>query len=545
MTNGTRFSLRDLPLPAKLVVTFFLMAVGLGYISAMVQLHFKSGSRDGSPLPTLKDVVRRFAGTDWPPNSAPKPEEKAEAKKDEAAPKVDNLAKVPELRDGEVVAVKIRSLLTARCAECHNPDGEENKVLLHTYADIAKKYLNPVPGKGRMYEVLHGGESEWGKKSMVRAFTDKDNDWKILIAQRPEAELRQERAGEREALIAWIVAGAKKEQYDADLFPLPKEIAKKPMTEQFRTVIDRTGKVVEAPGAVKGGADEAAANLQASGPLKVKIQTLINVRCAECHKTEKKDTPLGTFEAMHDLLLPNPKEGKMHKVVTGAPNRWGKDSMVRAFTDKSVGWKAEFDARPTEVKQEREMEKIALIAWLEAGAPKEAYDLNEFIVPVEKVIGAITKAMLVGAPEPVNPTATLRQIDFDSLVQSTHAHLLTFALLWTATGLIFAFTSYPVWMRVLIAPSVLVAQVIDVLCWWLARLPDVGPYFAVAILGTGAIVGLGLTLQILLSLFNLYGGKGRLILILVVAVAVIGAGTAFLKYIEPELAVERKEAAGR
>ena len=32
-------------------------------------------------------------------------------------------------------------------------------------------------------------------------------------------------------------------------------------------------------------------------------------------------------------------------------------------------------------------------------------------------------------------------------------------------------------------------QVADVLCWWLARLPDVGPYFAVAILGTGAIVG--------------------------------------------------------
>ena len=56
-----RFTLRALPLPAKLVVTAFLLAVGLGYSSAMVQLHMQHAS-PGNFLPTPEDAERIFAG---------------------------------------------------------------------------------------------------------------------------------------------------------------------------------------------------------------------------------------------------------------------------------------------------------------------------------------------------------------------------------------------------------------------------------------------------------------------------------------------------
>src|SRR5262249_32952932 len=62
---ATRFTLRDLPLPAKLVVTVFLLAVGLGYTSAMVQLHMQHGERDGKALPTRDNVVAVFSGVKW------------------------------------------------------------------------------------------------------------------------------------------------------------------------------------------------------------------------------------------------------------------------------------------------------------------------------------------------------------------------------------------------------------------------------------------------------------------------------------------------
>src|SRR3954467_9927956 len=55
------FSLRDLPIPAKVVITCFLLAVGIGYGSAMVQLHFQD-SKTGAPMPTVDDVILKFTG---------------------------------------------------------------------------------------------------------------------------------------------------------------------------------------------------------------------------------------------------------------------------------------------------------------------------------------------------------------------------------------------------------------------------------------------------------------------------------------------------
>jgi hypothetical protein len=110
----------------------------------------------------------------------------------------------------------------------------------------------------------------------------------------------------------------------------------------------------------------------------------------------------------------------------------------------------------------------------------------------------------------------------EHLTQTTHLHLLSFCVLWMLTGLIFAFTSYPTSVRCILAPVVLLAQVADVSCWWLARLDGVGPYFALTIIGTGAVVGLGLWLQIVLSLFNMYKLPGRLVLLVLLGGAVAG-----------------------
>lgn len=543
-----RFTLRDLPLPARWVLSLFLMAIGLGYLAAMMQLHFKSGSRDGNPLPTVKDVVRRYAGSDWPPNG--KPVVPANQKKDEQQ-------KAPEAKkDGDdpavkanggniVLAIKIRTLITVRCVECHNPDGDNPDVLLQNFEKLAE-YLKPEPKKSKIHTVLTGPADSWGEKSMVQAFTNKSFinavEWKKAFPKLAPEEQKQtlkERDSELKALLAWVRSGAKKAEYDADVFNLPDDLKNLPITVDFVNFVGgKDGPKVDEKKDVVANALPAP-----EGPVHVKIRTLIDNRCAACHHEEKKDVPLTNFEEINRLLVPASDMGKMHKVITGPPNRWGKDSMVRAFTDKSEGWKEALKARPDAIKGERESERLALLAWLEAGASKDSYDDNDFEVPAGKLKSPITKDFVVGAPDPVRPIVSLRQIDFDSLVQSTHAHMLTFALLWTATGLIFAFTSYPLWMRLMLAPVVLLAQIADVLCWWLARLPDVGPYFAVAILGTGAIVGLGVVLQILLSLFNMFGAKGKVLVLLICLGGTAGLGTVFLKYVEPELAVEKKEAA--
>ncbi|MBY0522760.1 MAG: hypothetical protein K2R98_05155 [Gemmataceae bacterium] len=57
-----RFVLRDLPLPSRLVLTCFLAAIGLGYLSALVQLHFNGGARAGQYIPGPEEAVTTYYG---------------------------------------------------------------------------------------------------------------------------------------------------------------------------------------------------------------------------------------------------------------------------------------------------------------------------------------------------------------------------------------------------------------------------------------------------------------------------------------------------
>jgi hypothetical protein len=118
------------------------------------------------------------------------------------------------------------------------------------------------------------------------------------------------------------------------------------------------------------------------------------------------------------------------------------------------------------------------------------------------------------------------------LAQSTHVHMLGFAVLWCLTGLIFACTSLPAWIRAIFGPWTLIAQVADIACWWLA---GQDPKFADVIMVTGGLVGVGLTVQILGSSLCLFRKGGRLVMILVLILVAIGVAGFYLKVVEPRL----------
>lgn len=87
-----------------------------------------------------------------------------------------------------------------------------------------------------------------------------------------------------------------------------------------------------------------------------------------------------------------------------------------------------------------------------------------------------------------------RGISVERLALTTHVHLLGFSVLFTMTGFMFSFTSYPWWVRVPLAPATLFLQVLEIACWWLGK---VHVNYAVAIMYLGPLVGLTLLLQIL------------------------------------------------
>src|ERR1700676_5254119 len=58
---AARFVLRDLTVATRIVLAAFLLSVGVGYFSALVQLHFQ-GAHRGNLLPETKDIVATYHG---------------------------------------------------------------------------------------------------------------------------------------------------------------------------------------------------------------------------------------------------------------------------------------------------------------------------------------------------------------------------------------------------------------------------------------------------------------------------------------------------
>jgi mono/diheme cytochrome c family protein len=371
-----RFTLRQLPLPAKLVVTLFLLTVGLGYFSALVQMHFQHTQADGTPMPGVNDVIEIFAGK----------------------------RKIPV---AEARAMQPQSKLES---------------------------------------VIRGSKDVFTSASMSAAFFHKDptKEWDKLVGKNPDpavkAKVEGDREGERQAVLMWIQTpdAERKAAYETDVFK-PAKDSPPSITEKFQVT----------KGTIAAG---------------VKIQSILTARCAECHQEGgvKGEFPLDTYTGLAKYLEAPPGI----EIPEGATEVW---------------------------------------------------------------------------------CASSRQIGREKLAQSTHAHLLSFAMLFSLTGLAFAFTSHRAWVRFIIAPLALLAQVADVSCWWLARIDGPGVYFAQAIMATGAVVGMSLGAQIVLSVFNMYGVKGKFVLVLLFVGGAAGLGFVGEKYAKPYLleqkAKKEKEAA--
>jgi hypothetical protein len=315
------------------------------------------------------------------------------------------------------------------------------------------------------------------------------------------------------------------------------------------------------------------------------FSALVQMHFQHATKGHALPTPDDVSEKFSGLKKPDgtAQTAKLETILTGAPDgAFDKTNMVPAFFAKSgSGYDKECKERgkPT-VDADRSGERAAMLLWVNAAADvrKKAYEDDKFklpavwsqpitedakTVPIKTLIEVRCLKCHAGEKKPdldeyakLEPLATVppvelvdgkwvrssRQLSVEGLTQSTHAHLLSFAVLFSLTGLVFAFTSYPGLIRGFLGPLVLAAQVADVSCWWLARLPGVGPTFALAIMGTGMVVGLGLLLQIILSLIDLYGWRGRLVLAGLFIAAAAGLGVVASEVIRPALEAEKAAA---
>jgi hypothetical protein len=276
----------------------------------------------------------------------------------------------------------------------------------------------------------------------------------------------------------------------------------------------------------------------------------------------------------------------------------GTGTMKPAFFKRSGGWPGRISKRAKklqeadpqlrrdralvqaelELRTERDSERLAILEWIRKGCDKKAYEDDSFVVssdlakrpideefvgkdandtPLEPRVVKIKhifhirceKCHTEGQGQPgqypldsydnikayCDVETTGGGMSLKKLAQSTHVHLLGFSMLYGLTGLIFAFTSFPRALRVILAPFPLIAQIVDISCWWLAR---TDPLFAKIVVFSGGAVGAGLLLQIVLGLFNMFGKVGRVVLVLLLITAAVGGYTVKERWIDPYLKSE-------
>jgi hypothetical protein len=268
----------------------------------------------------------------------------------------------------------------------------------------------------------------------------------------------------------------------------------------------------------------------------------------------------------------------------------GSGSMRQAFTTRSAGWRSAINRRAkekqvslakaeAELRSERDGERLALLDWVRTGADQETFEGNNHVLSaslgnrpmseefIDRSADGTTRVQIAAIVEarcarchnegsggqasqlPLESWEHIHEycevetagsgMSLPKLAQTTHVHLFGFAILYGLTGLIVSFTSYPGWVRAILAPLPLLAQIVDIGCWWLARSD---PGFASVILVTGSVVAVSLFGQIVLSQLNMFGKFGKGVVVAVLLAACLGGYVVKDRVIDPYLARERVSA---
>ncbi len=457
-TTSHRLVLRDLSPATRLVIAAFLVAVGAGYFSALVQLHVQHAA-PGQILPGAPETRQLYSGNsdtqlvrlltaseDKPFNGGGTmmPAFTTESAGWQEVVREGRESQVRPEREAERLAL-LDWIKTGMKRDAYDADDHTLSAAFQAGKAVPEAYLVRGPGPSHLERVLTAPETHPfnGDGSMRPAFFDRSAGWKgVLKKAKGKVEaLRSVREGEIAALLDWARSGAKKEAYEKDDY-LPTNVpASQPITDEYLVTDDNDKPVA---------------------PRRVKIKQLVHDRCVRCHgksaSSPAAKAPLDSYEDVASYCTP--------EAGTGAPVSEQHVKIRTLIQDRCVRCHANDRAADERARN----------------APLDSYEHLAAYAQPEQSGGMPIRA----------------------LAQTTHAHLLSFAMLFFLTGAIFSFTSYPLWVRGFFGPFTLVVQVAEIACWWLSRL---NPFFTLLILVLGGLVALGLCVHVLGTLYDLRFGK--------------------------------------
>ena len=200
-------------------------------------------------------------------------------------------------------------------------------------------------------------------------------------------------------------------------------------------------------------------------------------------------------------------------LVDMVPHRDMGMSMIEGITHKYRGSRGnthlELSVRGAMGANLTPLEKELILRWVAEGAGAEGY---------KKIDNIVQKncATCHNGTVPIPPmrnfeeTAKMAQFEpgpsWEQLSRVSHVHLFGISFIFLLTGGIFALSESPVTLKAVVLAAPYVAIWLDIGSWWITHWE---PFFAYVVVGGGALMGLALAAQILISLWEMWLKRPR------------------------------------
>ncbi|AMK76782.1 MULTISPECIES: hypothetical protein [Methylomonas] len=154
-----------------------------------------------------------------------------------------------------------------------------------------------------------------------------------------------------------------------------------------------------------------------------------------------------------------------------------------------------------------EQDKTVILDWIDSGAQQAIYETQ--VAPILKRDCQSCHSPASGMPVPpltsyehvVKLTESDRGASIPSLVRVSHIHLFGIAFILYMVGKLFVLCEIPVWLKRLTIGMPFLSMLTDIFAWYLTRET---PSFAYLLVISGALMGLSLNFQVMLSLYQMW-----------------------------------------
>jgi hypothetical protein len=198
-------------------------------------------------------------------------------------------------------------------------------------------------------------------------------------------------------------------------------------------------------------------------------------------------------------------------LVDVEPHREAGKGMVEGISAKyhgsTSGTRLEAALKGTMADKLTTEEREQVFQWIRADATADGYKKIEPIITQKCGVchnaqSGLPISSLTSFQEVQKVTKTDTGLSVLQLTRVSHIHLFGISILFLLTGAIFSLSETPIWFRVSVLIIPYLAIIMDIGSWWVTKYYD--PVFAYIVLFGGALMGLAMACQILISLWEMW-----------------------------------------